>query len=259
MPIADLDGMATYYEWDGPAEKPVLVLSHSLGTDLSMWQPQVASLSEHFHLLRYDTRGHGRSSIPPGPYGVEMLGQDVLGLLDSLQIESFHFCGLSMGGLIGQWLGINAAARVRKLVLCNTASKIGNEAGWNERIDAVLKNGLKPMIPGVLERWFTAGYRQHAPDSVAQTTRMLEAASPAGYAAASAAVRDADMRESVRHIHAPTLVIAGNNDLVTPPSDALRLVESIARARYIELPAAHLSNLEAADSFTLAVKDFLQA
>jgi len=255
----DLLGVRTYYRWDGDSDKPILLLSNSLGTNLTMWDPQIPDFAKHFRVLRYDPRGHGRSSVPPGPYSIQQLGTDVIALLDKLGIEKCCFCGLSMGGIIGQWLGVNAPERLTKLVLCNTAAKIGTPEGWNARIDLVLKNGVEAVIPAVLERWFTSAFQESAPDVVTRTRAMLQATNSAGYAAACAAVRDMDQRESVRRVAVKTLVVAGTYDPVTPPADAQYLADSIPGASYVELPAAHLSNIEAAEKFNSAVINFLIA
>lgn len=151
---------------DGPADAPVLVLSNSLGTDLHMWDAQIAAFTKHFRVLRFDTRGHGQSLITPGPYNIEQLGHDVLALLDALHIERAHFCGLSMGGLIGQWLGINAGDRLNKLVVCNTAAKIGDPSVWNPRIETVLRDGPAAMVAlrdASIARWFTADFAEANP------------------------------------------------------------------------------------------------
>lgn len=149
---------ALHYRLDGPADAPVLVLSNSLGTDLQMWDAQIPTWTEHFRVLRYDTRGHGQSLVTEGPYSIEQLGHDVLAMLDALDIEKAHFIGLSMGGLIGQWLGINAGSRLLSLTLCNTAAKIGNDEVWNSRIDTVLAGGRQAMADlrdASIARWFT--------------------------------------------------------------------------------------------------------
>ncbi len=159
MPAFSLPGGTLNYRLDGPAEAPVLVLSNSLGTDLHMWDAQVPALSEHFRVLRLDTRGHGGSLVTPGPYSIEQLSGDLLALADGLGIGRFSFCGLSMGGLIGQWLGIHAGDRVERLVLCNTAAKIGNDETWNGRIDTVLKGreqAMRELRDATIARWFTA-------------------------------------------------------------------------------------------------------
>ena len=257
MAYADREGCLLHYEPTGDAGLPVLVLSNSLGSNLTMWEPQLGALVPHFRLLRYDTRGHGKSSITPGPYTIEQLGRDVLCLLDVLEIDQSNFCGLSMGGLIGQWLAIHAAGRLQKLVLANTAAKIGTEEAWNTRIATVLREGLTPVIPGTLERWFTAEFRAARPVVVASIQAMLQSADPQDYAANCAAIRDADFRTAPQAIHTPTLIIAGAHDPSTTLEDGKFLAENIAGSKYIELPTAHLSNVEAADSFNAALLSFL--
>jgi 3-oxoadipate enol-lactonase len=258
MPFADLNGLRTHYEVIGDATLPTLVFSHSLGVNLSMWEPQLSELAPNFRILRYDTRGHGQSSIPTGPYHVEDLGRDVLHLLDALDIERASFCGISMGGITGQWLGVNAPDRLDKLILANTAAKIGVEDAWNARIQTVLQDGLDTAIPGTLERWFTAGFRTAQPAIVAATRAMLHATTVQGYVACCAAVRDADFRSSIQAVPVPTLVIAGTHDPVTTPDDAQFLAQNISGAKYVELPAAHLSNVESSLEFNAAVLNFLK-
>jgi 3-carboxy-cis,cis-muconate cycloisomerase len=253
----DLPGVRIHYQWSGTPGKPVLVLSNSLSADMRMWEAQVTPFSEHFHLLRYDVRGHGRSSSPPGPYSIELLSRDLLDTLDALGVEDFRFCGLSMGGLIGQWLAIHAAPRIRRLVLCNTGAKIGNAEIWNSRSRAALNDGMLSMVPLMLDRWFTASYRQSHPEIELRTREMLEAANPDGYAACCGAIRDADFRGELSHIHVPCLVIAGTHDPATPPADGQFLAAHIAGAQYAELNASHLSNMEASEAFNRTVLDFL--
>ena len=250
------------YRLDGPQGAPVLVLSNSLGTDLGMWDAQIPAFTEHFQVLRYDTRGHGQSLVSEGPYSIEQLGRDVLALLDALHIERAHFCGLSMGGLIGQWLGIHAGERLNKLVVCNTAAKIGEPSVWNPRIEMVLRDGPAAMAglrDASIARWFTADYAQAHPEQVKRITDMLAATSPQGYAANCAAVRDADFRDQLAAIKVPTLVIAGTEDAVTPPSGSHFIQEQVAGAQYAEFYAAHLSNVQAGDAFSQRVLAFLSA
>jgi 3-oxoadipate enol-lactonase len=248
-----------HYEVSGDASRPTLILSHSLGVSLAMWEPQVAWLGSHFRLLRYDTRGHGQSAIPAGPYSVGDLGGDVLGLMDALEIESASFCGVSMGGVIGQWLGIHAPNRIEKLVLANTAAKIGTAETWDARIETVKDQGLEPIIGGTLDRWFTPAFRSEHPGTVDATRSLLQATLPEGYIACCAAIRDADFRGDLGSIAAPTLIVSGSHDPVTPPGDGRYLAREIAGAEYVELPAAHLSNLEAAAEFNEALFKFLMA
>ncbi|MFO2463929.1 3-oxoadipate enol-lactonase [Pseudomonas sp. 15FMM2] len=248
------------YQLEGPQGAPVLVLSNSLGTDLHMWDTQMPAFTEHFQVLRLDTRGHGKSLVTEGPYSIEQLGRDVLALLDALNIERAHFCGLSMGGLIGQWLGINAGQRLLRLVVCNTAAKIGSPEVWNPRIEMVLRDGQAAMAAlrdASIARWFTADFAEANPGHAKRITDMLAATSPQGYAANCAAVRDADFREQVASIQAPTLVVAGTEDAVTPPSGSRFIQQQVQGAEYAEFYAAHLSNVQAGATFSHRVVDFL--
>ncbi len=258
MAFVELDGLRIHYKLDGAANLPMLVFSNSLGVNLAMWKLQAQALSSHFRVLRYDTRGHGRSSVPLGPYTIAELGEDVLHLLDALVIEQASFCGLSLGGVTGQWLSIYAPNRIQKLILANTAAKIGNEEAWNTRIAIASQEGLSSIIPATLERWFTPAFRAAQPQIVANTSAMLHATDPQGYAACCAAIRDADFRSNIRTIGTPTLVIAGTHDPVTSPDDGRFLAENIPAAEYVELPTAHLSNTEGAEGFNVAVLKFLQ-
>jgi 3-oxoadipate enol-lactonase len=256
MPFVDVEELRTHYTLTGD-KAPVLVFSNSLGTDFSMWDPQMVELQRRFRILRYDTRGHGQSSVTPADYTIEQLGRDVLGLLDSLRLDRVHFCGLSMGGMIGIWLGIHSPNRLHRLVLSNTAARIGTKEMWNARIATVRKDGMKPVAAAVIERWFTPEFRASSAEKVARAQQMLENSPPEGYAASCAAIRDMDQRETVAQIKAPTLVIYGGRDPVTPASEAHFLTERIRGAAKVELPAAHLSNVEQADAFTKAVSYFL--
>ena len=194
MPTVQLNDIRLNYRLDGREDAPVLVLSNSLGTDLHMWDAQVPALAEHFRVLRYDTRGHGGSGASPGPYDFAQLADDAPGLLDALK---FSFCGLSMGGLIGQWLGIHAGERLQRLVICNTAAKIGEAEGWNQRIESVLAGGaqaMEAMRDAAMGRWFTDAFRERAAAETSRIADMVASTSPEGYAANCAAVRDADFR-----------------------------------------------------------------
>jgi 3-oxoadipate enol-lactonase len=257
MSFVELSAGRTHYELIGPAAAPVVVLSNSLGATLAMWEPQVAPLSRRFRVLRYDARGHGLSAAPAGPYALEHLGRDVLEMLDALKIERANFCGLSMGGLTGLWLGIHAGGRIERLVACNTAARVGTAEAWNSRMAAVRSGGMQAVTPALLERWFTAAFRERSPAVIESTREMLLGAPVEGYLACCAAVRDADLREKVSAIKIPTLVISGASDPVTPPAEGRSLAEKISGARHVELDAAHLSNIEAAAQFTDALLQFL--
>ena len=256
MPFAEVAELKTHYALTA-GEGPVLMLSNSLGTDFSMWDPQMEELQQRFRILRYDTRGHGKSSVTHGDYTIDQLGRDVLGLLDSLRLNRVHFCGLSMGGAIGIWLGIHAPNRLHRLVISNSAARIGTPEGWNARIATVRKDGMKPVAAAVVERWFTPEFRASSGEQVARMQNMLENSPPEGYASCCAAIRDMDQREEIARIKIPTLVIYGGRDPVIPIPDAEFLAERITGAEKLNLPAAHLSNIEQAGAFTEAVGNFL--
>lgn len=259
MPFIRSAGAQIHYSLEGLPGKPALILSNSLGADLSMWDSQMPEFLQSFRILRSDTRGHGKSSVSPGPYSIEQLAKDVLALADSLQLDRFHFCGLSMGGQIGMWLAAHAPQRLNKVILCSTAAKIGTPEMWNARIATVLKEGMKNVAPAAIERWFTAGFRAKNPSAIASIQKPLESTSPEGYAACSAAVRDFDSREQLNKIHTPTLIISGTHDPATTPADGHFLADHIAGARYVELNGAHLSNIEDAARFTREVLSFLNS
>ena len=259
MPSAEVGGARIHYIIEGADGAPVLAFSNSLGANCSMWDPQAQELRREFQILRYDTRGHGQTSVPPGPYSIEQLGKDVLALLDDLHLGRIHFCGLSMGGMIGMWLGIHAPDRLNKLVLCNTGAKIGTEESWRSRIEAVQKGGMKSIASGVMERWFTPAFRAKEPTTVARIQKTLEGTNPEGYVSCCAAIRDYDCREQLEKIGAPTLIITGAHDPATPAADGRFIVAHIRGAKYQELDAAHLSNIEDQDRFTLKLVGFLNS
>ena len=259
MPFVDAGGTRLFHRFDGSPQRPVLVLSNSLGSDVGMWDAQVPAFAERFRVLRYDSRGHGQSAIPPGPYRIEDLGRDLLALLDALGLERVHFCGLSKGGMVGMWLAVNAPDRVERLVLCNTSAYLGPPELWNARIEAVRQSGMQAVVPQVLERWLTPEFRGRAPEVVEKVRRMLLATPPDGYAACATAIRDMDQRESISTIRAPALVVVGARDPSTPPVHGRQIAERIRGSKVVELPAAHLSNVEAADQFTAAVLEFVSA
>ena len=259
MPFAPITGGQIHYRLDGNQELPALVLSNSLGTDLSMWDLQLSPFTEHFRVLRYDSYGHGASTFASGGFGIDRLGQDVIGLLDHLEIATVSFCGLSVGGLVGQWMGLNAAKRVGKLVLCNTAAHIGTADGWNARIDAVNKGGIPSISTGILERWFTPPFHGREPGTVDRFRKILEATPPESYVATCAAIRDADLRGEVSKIRAKTLVITGTQDKATPPESGQYLAGRIDASKTVEFDTAHLSNVEWPQRFSEEVLKFLIA
>lgn len=255
----EANGCRLHVEIDGPDDAPWLVLSHSLGATLGMWRPQVAAFARCFRVLRYDTRGHGRSSVPVGPYKIEHLGGDVLGLLDALGIERASYCGLSMGGATGIWLAAKAPGRFSRMVFCNTLPWLGPPDTMNARIDAVLRSGLEPLADATMERWFTAEFRARDPATVQAIRSDLLATPVAGYVACYAALRDYDERTSLAGISLPTLIVAGTHDPAPPLAAARGFAAQVPGAAFVELPAAHLSNLGAAEQFNTAILRFLGA
>ena len=246
------------YVFDDFKKEQTIVFSNSLGSDLTMWAKQLELLGQEFNILRYDTRGHGKNEVAAGEYSIEMLGKDVLDILDDLKIEKVHFCGLSIGGLTGQWLGIHAPERLNKLILCNTAVKIGNKEGWNTRIETVQKNGLNSIVAGTQERWFTPEFVAENKAEVDLVLATFVQTPVAGYIACCAAVRDADFTAEVSKISAPTLIISGTEDLVTTVKDGDFLMEKIPNSILATVKTAHISNIEKADDFTKLLIEFIK-
>lgn len=258
MPYLDLPSHRLHYHIDGAeTDKPWLTFCNSLGTDLHMWDAQVAGLSDSFRILRYDRRGHGRSGTPPPPYSLADLGGDVIALWDALGIERTHFCGLSIGGLTGQWLGIHAGARLDRVVVCATAARIGTPESWNARIDEVRANGLASLVPATAERWFTPGFRAAHAAVVDPVLDSFAATSADGYVGCCAALAGADLRAELAAITAPLLAISGNDDPVCPPADLQAIAGAVPRGRHVSLPGRHIVNLESAGPFNAVLKEFL--
>jgi 3-oxoadipate enol-lactonase len=259
MPAINADGCPINVEVEGPQGAPVLMLSNSLGTTLHMWDAQVAPFTQHFRLVRYDRRGHGRSGVPKGPYTMERLGRDVLAVLDGLGVKKVNWCGLSMGGMVGQWLGANAPERVERLILTNTSSFFPDKNGWNERLKLVEEKGIAAFAAPNMARWFTKGFLEREPQKVAGIQAMFAATPLEGYLACGAAVRDMDQRDLLPRIKAPTLVIAGKHDGATPPEANEYISKHIPGAEFALVDAAHLSNIEQSEAYTKAVLAFLLA
>jgi len=246
-----------YYRWEGNSERPVLLLSHSLGACCQMWQPQVKTLGEHFHLLLYDHPGHGQSEEFSGKLTIEQLARTALGLLDDLGVETFHFCGLSLGGMIGMWLGVHGASRLRRLVISNTAARIADTDLLAKRLERIRHEDLPTIEASVLERWLTEDFRSREPETVAWLREMFAQTSAEGYIAASEAVCNFDFEDSLKQIAVPTLVLAGRQDLATPVDWNASIARRIPEAQLQTLDAAHLANIEAAQAYSQAVMDFL--
>jgi 3-oxoadipate enol-lactonase len=251
------DGCRLSYRLDGDPRAPALLFSNSLGTTHELWDRQVEGLSSVFRIIRYDTRGHGGSDAPDEPYSIDLLGRDALAILDAAGVSRAHVCGLSLGGLTAMWLGVRASDRVDTLILASTAARICDAAFWEERIERVLATGLQSLVEASMTRWFTDDFRAAHPEIVARYRRTLESCPIGGYASCCGVLRDADLRGAIGNISAPTLVIAGMHDPVTPPSDADAIRARIRDARVTVLDAAHLSNVEQADAFNSRVVAFI--
>jgi 3-oxoadipate enol-lactonase len=257
MPVVAANGISINVQIDGADSAQPLVFSNSLGTNLHMWDAQAATLSKKYRVIRYDTRGHGKTSAPAYPYTSDMLGRDAIALFDALKLNKVRFCGLSMGGMIGMWLGRHAPERIEKLVVCNTAAKFGLPEIWNQRVLGVKKQGMKSITPTVLERWFTKSFREKSPKEVERIEAMLHTTPAEGYIGNCAAVRDVDQRWTIGDIKLPTMVIGGKQDPATPFEAAEFIAKRIPGAKLVTLDAAHLSNIEAPEKFTKALEAFL--
>ncbi|MCH7383915.1 3-oxoadipate enol-lactonase [Acinetobacter dispersus] len=248
-----------HYQTFGDPNAPALVFSNSLGTNYGMWQQQFNYFKEHFYVICYDTRGHGSSSTPTGPYTLQQLGEDVVRLLDHLKIEKAHFCGISMGGITGQWLAIHYPERFQRVVVSNTAAKIGQEQAWLDRAQLVRKQGLVPIATTAASRWFTDPFIQSHPTIVNNLCNDLSAGSANGYANCCEALAKADVREQLKDITIPVLVIAGTQDPVTTVADGQFMQQHIPDAKLVEINVSHISNIEQAEQFNLALLHFIQS
>lgn len=259
MPTFTSNDAQINYQTFGDTANPALIFSNSLGTNFKMWQAQIDFFQQDFFVICYDTRGHGASSAPQGPYSIDQLGQDVVNLLDHLNLEKATFCGISMGGLTGQWLAIHRPERFNQVVVCNTAAKIGQEQAWNDRAALVREQGLQPIASTAASRWFTEPFIQSNATVVNNLQNDLAAGSAEGYASCCEALAKADVREQLKDISVPVLVVAGQQDPITTVADAQFMVERIANSQLFEINASHISNVELSNEFNQAVKQFIQA
>jgi 3-oxoadipate enol-lactonase len=248
------------HRFDGPADAPVLVLGSSLGTTGAMWDENVGALAERFRLLRYDTRGHGDSPAPSGPYSMDELGADVIALLDRLELERVAFCGLSIGGMIGMFVASEAPERIERLVLCCTVPHFPPRELWDERIETVRAEGIEPMVEPSLGRWLPPDVRATRPEAEEHLRALVRSTPPEGYAGCCEAIRDMDLRGRLARIDAPTLVVAGSQDPSTPAERVREIAAAVGGARYVELEgAAHIANMARPREFERAVLDHLSA
>ena len=261
MPHAEVNGTSLFYRLDGPEAGATVMLSNSLASNLAMWDPQIAALtSAGYRVLRYDSRGHGQSAVPAGPYTIEMLAADAVALLDALHIEKAHFCGLSKGGMVGQMLGTRHPERLQSLVLCDTSSYLGPKDMWNDRINTVRANGMEGFAGPTIDRWFTKPGQERLADEVAKVRQMIVTTPVEGFCACAEAIREMDQRESIRAITTPTLVIVGEQDPGTTVEMARGIQAAIPGAGLEIIPqSAHLCNIEQPAAFNGALIPFLQS
>ena len=258
MPSLSVNGINLNYRFDGTEGKPVLLFSNSLMSNLHMWDTQISKLESNFHILRYDSRGHGQSDAPKGDYTIDMLADDAIGLLDALGIEKAYYCGLSKGGMVGQKLATRNPERLHAAVFCATSSFMGPANLWQQRIDAAHAGGMESVSDGTLERWFTPSYHSTHASEIAKIREMIHATPVDGFAGCCIAIKDMDQRETIKTINLPVLVIAGAEDPGTTPAMNKLIADSIPGAEYVELPeSAHFCNVQAADGFNTALADFL--
>jgi 3-oxoadipate enol-lactonase len=249
-----------HYELTGPDDGPIVVLSGSLGTNLSMWDPQASALADRYRLLRVDMRGHGRSEVPPGPYAVADLGRDLLALLDRLELERVLLCGLSIGAMLSIWVAANAPERVQRLILFCTSGRFADEvrSSYGERAAAVRAGGLEPIADQVVARWFTPAFAEARADVVAELRGQLTATPPEGYAGSCEALAGMDLLGELGAITAPTLVLSGAEDLATPPEHGRRIADGIGGARFELIDdAAHLATVQQPHVTTARIAEFL--
>jgi len=256
MPMIDADGCLLNVSVEGRDSGPTLMMSNSLGCTMAMWEPQMPALTKLFRVIRYDRRGHGKSGMN-GPTSMERYGRDVLAILDDLNIDKVHWCGLSMGGMVGQWLGANAPERFNKIVLANTSCYYPDPTNWHNRIKAVREGGLRAVADAVIGGWLTADFREREPETAAKMKAMLLASPVEGYLAACEALSTLDQRALLPKIQSPVLVIAGRQDNATPVSAGELIRSGIPGASMTLLDAAHISNVEQPHAFTEALVGFL--
>ncbi|MBD3243775.1 MAG: 3-oxoadipate enol-lactonase [Chitinivibrionales bacterium] len=258
MPMIPRDGYQLSYEWSGDPAAPVLILSHSLGSNREMWDPQMTDFARHFRVLRYDHPGHGQSRGRPSPGTIADYGADVLALMDNQGVATAWFCGLSLGGMVGMWLGAQAGDRFSRIVLCNTTAKIEDPTLLRTRIADIRALGLERITASVIDKWFTPGFRRDNPAVVHTAQRMFLTTRTRGYADTAQVVCDLDLRANLADITTPVLVVYGAHDEATPPAWNEAIADSIPNAQRVRLDTAHLSNMEAPRRFGEAVLRFLR-
>ena len=255
LAVNDID---IHYAIEG--DGPVVTMSHALGCNLSLWDEQAQALSTRYRVLRYDTRGHGGTSAPPGPYGLEQMADDLHGLLTGLNVTATHFVGISMGGMIGQIFTLKYPSMVRSLTLSSTTSRYptATRSAWVERIRTVETKGMEPMVESALERWFTAPFRERRQDVMDKVRAMIRGTSPQGYIGCCYAIPTIDVTDRLSEVRCPTLVISGEEDPGTPVAMAREIRAALPSSELAILPSAsHLCNLEQSEAFNRVLLGFL--
>jgi 3-oxoadipate enol-lactonase len=261
MPVASINGVALYYRFDGDESAAETVLfANSLSSELSMWDAQVPALVDAgYRTLRYDARGHGRSSSPPGPYRIEQLAEDPIGLLDHLGLEQVHICGLSLGGMVAQKMASSHPERLKSVTLCATAAYLNPPGVWDQRIIAVSEGGMAVVVDGTIERWFTAAGIESLPQTIARVRAGILGTSADGYVACCAAIRDMDQRDTIKEIALRVMVLVGEQDPSTTVEHARGIHERITNSSLVVIPQAqHFVNVEKAQEFNRALLAFLE-
>lgn len=254
----EVNGINVAYRLDGPEDASVVMLSNSLMSNHTMWDPQMSELTKSFRVLRYDTRGHGLTEAPPGPYSIKLLAEDAVALIDALSVEKVHFAGLSMGGMIGQYLGANYSGRLHSLLLCDTASEMPTPAMWNDRIATAQDQGITGLIDGTLTRWFTKAFLNNEIASVEKVAEMIRATDSVGYIACASAIRDMSQTSILSNIEVPTIIIVGEDDPACTVEQSKVLEQHIKDSELVVIKnAAHLSNIEQPEVFNATMLTFL--
>jgi 3-oxoadipate enol-lactonase len=252
------DNIRLHVVIDGPNDAPVLLMMHSIGCDLTLWDPQIAALAGQFRIVRFDARGHGGSDVPKGDYTLGRLAQDGLTVLDAVGVDSAYLCGLSLGGVTAQWLALHAAARVKGIVIANTAARIGTAEAWQARGDMAVVDGMQAIAPTAITRFFSESFLASSSEVADIFRQRLLTTAPEGYAGCCAVLRDTDFNGELELVALPTIVIGGTLDIPTPLSQAKELAQAIPGARLVALEAGHLSNVEQPAAFAAAVRQILQ-
>jgi 3-oxoadipate enol-lactonase len=252
------NGIEMAYRFDGPEGAPIVMLSNSLMSNHTMWDPQMAVLTEQYRVLRYDTRGHGDTDAPPGPYSIQLMAEDAVALLDALKIDKVHLAGLSMGGMIAQFVGANYPDRVHSLMLCDTASEMPTLEMWNDRISTAQDKGIAGLVDGTMQRWFRKPFLDSGSAAIEKVAEMIRTTGVQGYVGCASAVRDMSQTSILSRISAPTIIIVGADDPACTVAQSKVLESEIKGSQLVILKeAAHLANIEQVEAFNDAMMGFL--